>query len=154
MEATGHCVRGMSSGTTSQSLLSADSLDSHPTVSFNLSTVMYYSHRFFHILQSSYQTCYTDVSFSVNTKMCGVHCLQQCTYVVSALKFLLSAGAVALGGGLFRGDTNTSILSQLNCTGQESRLQDCSGNVDVVQSGECDHAVAVCQGTVTIRVCT
>ena len=53
------------------------------------------------------------------------------------------AGAIALGGDLFSGGEGPK-LNQLNCTGNENAISDCTSNKVDVQA--CSSAVAICQG--------
>ena len=58
------------------------------------------------------------------------------------------AGAIADGGDLFKTDSIPK-LSQLNCTGTESKISECTSNIVTDMDSCSSSAVAICQGTYT-----
>ena len=61
------------------------------------------------------------------------------------ITIFIFAGAIADGGDLFKTDSIPK-LSQLNCTGTESKISECTSNI-VTDMDSCSSAVAICQGT-------
>lgn len=63
----------------------------------------------------------------------------------------LSAGAIGLGNGLYRGDGNVPIAgwSEVSCDGSEESLKNC--RFLRVSDDRCETSSAVCQGGATAR---
>ena len=56
------------------------------------------------------------------------------------------AGAIADGGDLFKTDSIPN-LRQLNCTGTENNISECTSNIVTDMDSCSSSAVAICQGT-------